>query len=58
MEELFSLMTMQTYPCNNDSIFETWKRHCTDTPLGDWLWWSRLIWWCHYTVGKKPLQEM
>jgi hypothetical protein len=23
VEELFSLITLQTYPCNNDRIFET-----------------------------------
>jgi hypothetical protein len=30
MEELFSLMTVETYPCNSDSISET-KKQCTGT---------------------------
>jgi hypothetical protein len=34
-EELFSLMTLKTYHCNNDSISETRKRHCKGTTFGD-----------------------
>jgi len=31
VEDLFSLITLQTYPCNNDNILETWKRQWTTT---------------------------
>jgi hypothetical protein len=33
VEELFSLVTLHTYPCNNDSSLETGKRYFTETTL-------------------------
>jgi hypothetical protein len=33
MEELFSLMTLQTYPCNNVSIFEMEEGHLQELLL-------------------------
>jgi len=34
VEELFPLVTLQTYPCNHNSISGTQKRHFTTT-FGD-----------------------